>query len=161
MAKTYIADEIAKYLYTQINTRANLTGANVLISNNCTAIKGDRRPVQIKGTGVRNSLDATSGDENNILVFRGSEKPIPLDEGYQHRTYTTEIMLHWTNEAGLKLAVEEVEGVFNAWETAGGGVFQSSGSTFHKVADIDIDYRGKGNCSIFLLLKSRMEVRPQ
>lgn len=161
MSKSYIANEIALYLYTYINSRANLTGANVLIANNCTAITGNRRPVHIKGAGVRNSGDATSGDENNILVLRGTEKPIPLDEGYQYRTYSTEIMLHWTSEAGLKLAVEEVEGVFNAWETAGGGAFQSSGSVFHKVADFDIDYRGKRNCSLFLILKSRMEVRPQ
>lgn len=165
MAKTYIADELANYIYTKINSRGNLTGVNTLKSYNCGAIADDFRPTHIKNMSYRTSDSEQGHVTNYIMVLRGDESAVPVDSDLQFRTYSTEILVHWNSEAGLKLAEEEIRAVMNDWElngrTTNVWTFVASGCDPYKyITHFHINYQGKENSSISIAFKSLMEARP-
>jgi len=148
MAKTNVTYEIALYIQDNTTCKFNVSG---LTLDKCDVVKDESRPSKRKV--IRDA------DTVRMTVFFGSDVDEELGN-YIIRRYTTSIFIQADTDDNLQLTIEELRSVFYCWENAGGGVFQTGGTPYHRVIAWEVDFRGRQSASAMFTLQSRIEAKP-
>lgn len=148
MAKSNITNEIALYIKNDTTCKFVVSGLTLA---ECKVIDDTTRPTLRKSVKTLNTI--------YITVWYGTENAEPIGNR-QIRRYTTTINIYADTEVNLQLAIEELRTVFYCWENQGGGVFQTSGTSYHRVLSFDTDMRGRESAQVLLTLQSKLEAKP-